>query len=105
MRIFAVIFMVAILVFASLSFASIEQVDLQHKLAGVIRNIRSSAVISASNLGNLIQDAKDAISGYGTLLDIEDKTKLQELDIKIEEAIVQLNAVISYIDTNFGSIK
>ena len=102
---FVVIFIVLLLVFASLSFASIEQVNLQNKLAGVVRNIRSNAVSSAINLGNLIQDAKDAISGYGSLLDADDKTKLQTLDIKVEDAKTKLDEIVAYIDANFGSIK
>ena len=89
----------------SWAFAGIKQSNVERRLINIVKNVKTTALSCNVNMGNSINDAIDIIQQWGSSIDTDDKTKLQTLKVKIQDAQTELDEVVSYITINFDSIE
>lgn len=88
-----------------IAYAGIEQFDVENKMKGYVKNIYSVSTSSAISIGNVLQDAKDLVASYGSLLEATDKAKLNSLETKVNTAKTALDDIKGYIETNWPAIS
>ena len=87
------------------AYAGMQKDNVESKLVDIIKGVKRLAVQTAISLGNLNQDGKDIVQSWDSQIDTDDKTKLQGLNAKINDAKDTLDALNLYIETEWGSIE
>ena len=100
-----VMVVLSIFAFVGVCYGGIQKNSVEKRLSDVITIVKSRTIETSTQLKTLTQKAKDIVLTWGSDIDANDKTKLQTLNTKIDDATTALDALNTYISTNWDSIQ
>ena len=86
-------------------FAEIKDHTVFEKSINILKSIRSSAVNAESSLKNNQNVSASLLNSYSNIIKDTDNTNMQNINAKLDTALVALNDLISTIDTFYPEIR